>query len=162
MWGWGYPEAKKIIQPLEPRWGARGLFPDFKRSAGSRKLNVFCRHGFRGRERLNKMGSDFVISMFSLCSSKERIVNTLIPEPDPLSTFLTKRSLCVLRMSIWRFYHAFRTFSTASTRCSGVARLLRHPLKQDVTCLLLLASFCFVKCFEKIHIASCGVQTILF
>ena len=35
------------------------------------------------------MGSDFVISIFSLCSSKERIVNTLIPKPDPLSATLS-------------------------------------------------------------------------
>lgn len=32
-----------------------------------------------------------------------------------LSPLLTKRSLCVPRPSIWRYYHAFRTFSTAST-----------------------------------------------
>ena len=32
-----------------------------------------------------------------------------------ISPFLTKWSICVLRMSIWRYYHAFRTFSTGST-----------------------------------------------
>src|SRR4030042_4934712 len=42
-----------------------------------------------------------------------------------IAPFLTKRSLCFLRMSIWRYYHAFKTFSTASI---GIGRGLTTPL----------------------------------
>src|SRR4030042_6983082 len=50
-----------------------------------------------------------------------------------ISPLFAKRSLWILQMRIWRFYHAFKTFSTDSTaKLRGAAVFCRVPLERLV------------------------------
>ena len=54
----------------------------------------------------------------------------IVPIPRHISPFLTKRSLAKTLSSIWRYYHAFKTFSTASTlRLTGSRIYCRDPVE---------------------------------
>jgi len=50
-----------------------------------------------------------------------------------IAPFLTKRSLGILPMSIWRYYHAFKIFSTGSTYGPAGAGFFGDPLQPMVS-----------------------------